>query len=156
MARSAIIPGVSVSIHIANSPDPAPEISDLDDISVKHHDPAIIAYQTPRIVSNYVEVNEGDTFAIHVSVGAPMVKDHTMNHTKLGFNIMVDGQLAWEPRCSRPWFKKNKDKTEWVEKVTGLKEGKGKKCTERVFQFAKIETSKFCCFSRSRSEATKL
>lgn len=144
MARSAIVPGLSASIHIANSPDPAPEITDPDEKSVINIDPIVAKYQTNRIVSKYIEVNEGDTFAIHVSVGAPIVQNHTMKYTKLGFHITVDGHLAWEPRCSRPWFKKNEDENEWAEKVTGLKEGKGRNCTERVFQFAKIETGKFC------------
>jgi uncharacterized protein Usg len=61
-----------------------------------------------------------------------------MIYTKFLFHIYIDGLFVWQTFCARPDFKKMKV---WKDEIDGLKEGKGKRCTNKEFIFAAIETS---------------
>ncbi|TAQ83913.1 hypothetical protein B7494_g7759 [Chlorociboria aeruginascens] len=128
----AFIPGISAEVLVNGKP--IPEIPDRDEIEVIHDDLNVVAWQSVRTVSTYLQTTTDTPFSIKVSVAPP----YRIDCSKLGFHFMIDGKLVWTAKCERPSLAKNEGKWEFV--IGGLMEGKGRRCTRKKFRFASIET----------------
>jgi len=139
MVTADHIPGIEVTILVDG--EPAQEHDDPDEIQIQHEDPQVVAYQAARTISKYIESLDSQPFSIRCKVSEPLGHPK-MIYSKLVIEIEVDGIPVWTCFCPRPFFKKNPEGI-WEDEVTGVKEGKGRGCTEKELRFAKIETGMF-------------
>ena len=130
----SVVPGISAQILIED--EVAEEHEDLDEIQVKHDDPAIAEYQATHTVSKYIESVTDQSFVIKLALDRPF---STNMDSKVRFYVSVDGIPAWTSTAARPRVKEHDG--HWEDEVEGVKEGKGRGCVMRKFRFSEIKTS---------------